>query len=77
MRIPRTATREWPPLAATKESPGTARKSQRSQINKYLEINKQATMEDFLVKTPSEKNGRVRGGSQCQEMAFVKERRKE
>ena len=34
-------------------------------------------MEDFLVKTPSEKNGRIRGGSQCQEMAFVKERRKE
>ena len=34
-------------------------------------------MEDFLMKTPSEKNGRIRGASQCQEMALVKERREE
>lgn len=34
-------------------------------------------MDDFLMKTPLEKNGRIRGGSQCQEMAVVKERREE
>lgn len=33
-------------------------------------------MEDFLVKTISEKNERIRGGSQCQEMAFVEGEKK-